>query len=154
MDVVALDGGTDVGGVGFVVVFVGVDADDDDGVVFVFVFEEGEVGEDVHAVDAAVAPEVEDDDVAFQVAPEREGLVGVEPGEVGGEVGGVDDGVHGVGPNRKGGSESVIHDNRLSGEDPPKCDFTNPNPTIALFALFQVRFDNGSLQENPWPNGD
>lgn len=76
-DFVADDGVTDVVGDFFVVEFGGMDSDDDE-FVGVFFFEVFEIGEDVHAVDAAVGPEVEEDDFAFEFI-EGEFFGGVKP---------------------------------------------------------------------------
>src|SRR5205085_7414212 len=54
-----------------------VDADDDE-LPGVLLFEPAQVVDDVHAVDAAVSPEVEEHDLAAQ-AGNRERLVGVQP---------------------------------------------------------------------------
>jgi hypothetical protein len=64
-----------------------VDADHDQLVGPLF-FEPGQVGHDVDAVDAAVSPEVEEDDLPLEVL-ERERLAGIEPRQPGLELGGL-----------------------------------------------------------------
>ena len=66
LDLVAENGIADVGRVFLVVELGRVDADDDD-LVGVLLFEVGKVGQDMHAVDAAVGPEVEQDDLAAHI---------------------------------------------------------------------------------------
>ena len=67
----------------------GMNADHHYRVVRVPLFEVPEDGQDVHAVDAAVGPEIEDDDVAAQLA-DRDGAIHVQPCGRRGQVGGVD----------------------------------------------------------------
>jgi hypothetical protein len=76
-EAVAEDDAAYVLGLLFVLELGRVDADDDE-LARVLLFEPLEVGDDVHAVDAAVSPEVEQHDLAAQ-ARNRERPVGVEP---------------------------------------------------------------------------
>jgi hypothetical protein len=59
---------------------------DDDQFVGVLRFQFFQVGDNVHTVDAAIRPEVEQHDFAAQVT-ERERLVGIQPFQRGGKVG-------------------------------------------------------------------
>jgi len=77
LDLVAADRLADVAGLSLVGELRGMDADDDERVA-VLALETLEIGQDVHAVDAAVGPEVEDDDLAVQLG-ERQRPVGVQP---------------------------------------------------------------------------
>jgi hypothetical protein len=70
----------------------GVDADDHQRV-GVLALQSLQVGQDVHAVDAAVSPEIEQHDLAAQFA-QAERAVGVEPLQAFGEVGSVDCAFH------------------------------------------------------------
>ena len=66
----------------------GVDADDDQ-LCGVFPFELLQLRDDVHAVDAAVSPEVEQHDLAAQLA-NRDGPFAVQPLQAFGKIGRVD----------------------------------------------------------------
>ena len=77
LDFVAQDGLADVLGVVLGVELGGVDADDHH-VVRIRVLELFQLRQDVHAVDAAVGPEIEDDEFAAQ-GVEIDRLVGIEP---------------------------------------------------------------------------
>ena len=79
LDPVLVDLLADVLGLALGLELGGVDADDDQ-LVLVFLLEGGEVGQDVVAVDAAIGPEVEQDDLAAQLFEvDRPG--GVEPAD-------------------------------------------------------------------------
>ncbi len=85
-DFVAQNGFADIFAVFLRVELGRVDADDDD-LVGVLLFQLGQVGQRVNAVDAAERPEVEDDDLAAQVF-ELDGAGGVEPAAAAVQFGG------------------------------------------------------------------
>ena len=91
-DVVTEHGVADVPRVLLLVELAGVDADHHQRLVLVLLLQVFQVRKDVHAVDAAVGPEVEDDNAAAQVL-DGDGLVRVEPAVGAREVGGADPGV-------------------------------------------------------------
>ena len=106
-DAVALHRGADAAAVGLVVELGRVHADHDERAAGEDALEVLEVGQDVHAVDAAVGPEVEQHDLALELLREAQRPVGVEPGETRIQFGGVDGGAHGR-PPRVGGEPTTF----------------------------------------------
>ena len=82
LDAVARDGLPDVRRVLLGVELGGVDAEDDQRLLRETLLDAPQHGDDVHAVDAAVGPEVEDDDLTAQLS-HGEPAVGVQPLELG-----------------------------------------------------------------------
>ena len=98
-DLVAEDRLADAFAIFFVFELGGVDADDHQ-LVFVLLFQLGQVGKGVDAVDAAEGPEVEEDDLALEVL-ELDGPGGVEPAGAAVELGGGVAGFPGRPPPRR-----------------------------------------------------
>jgi hypothetical protein len=86
LDVVAQDRLTDRVRVLLVVEFGRMDADDHQ-LLRVLLFQPDQIRNDVHAVDAAEGPEVQEDDLSLQVL-QLDRLVGVEPADAALEIGG------------------------------------------------------------------
>src|SRR6476661_3400027 len=77
LDLITQDDAANVFRVLFVFKFCGVNTDNNK-LVCILVFESFEIGNDMNAVDAAISPEVEQHNFAFQRC-ERERLISIEP---------------------------------------------------------------------------
>ena len=83
---VTQDGFADVGRPGFVGEFMAVDTDHDDRLPLEVFLDPLQAGQEVQAVDAAVSPEIENDDAALEVVLKTQWPVGVPPGQTLGEL--------------------------------------------------------------------
>jgi len=79
LDLIAQDGLADAMGVFLVLEFRGVYSDDDE-LVGVFLLQPGQVRQDVHAIDAAEGPEIQEHDLPFEVFFQGERAGRIEPG--------------------------------------------------------------------------
>ena len=79
-DSMAKNGLADIFRVSFLVEFLGMDPDDQEGLIGEVLFELGQIGKDMEAINAAIGPEIQEHDLTAQVLfPAAKGAVGVEP---------------------------------------------------------------------------